>query len=114
VLVIILCFAGICWLGFRIARRAPDQFGQVLAAGLTALIGVTAVLHVAVSLAVLPATGITLPFISYGRTSLFVSLAAVGVLVSIGHGNQGRRKTAGRRRATATAGGGGGGGGTPK
>jgi len=101
VLVITLCFAGICWLGFRIARRAPDPFGQLLAAGLTALIGVTAVLHIAVTLAVLPATGITLPLISYGRTSLFVSLAAVGVLVSIGHG-QGGRKTAGRRRVTET------------
>lgn len=104
VLVIILCFAGICWLGFRIARRAPDAFGQLLAVGLTAVIGVTAVLHIAVTLAVLPATGITLPLISYGRTSLFVSLAAVGVLVSIGHGPAGAgRRTAGRRRATAAA-----------
>ena len=103
VLAITLCFAGICWLGFRIARRAPDAFGQLLAVGLTALIGVTAVLHIAVTLAVMPATGITLPLISYGRTSLFVSLAAVGVLVSIGHGHQGQRRTAGRRRATATA-----------
>ena len=105
VLVIVLCFAGICWLGFRIARRAPDAFGQLLAAGLTALIGVTAVLHIAVTLAVLPATGITLPLISYGRTSLFVSLAAIGVLVSIGHGQGGGapRRTAGRRRATAGA-----------
>ena len=102
VLVIICCFAGICWLGFRIARRAPDPFGQLLAVGLTALIGVTAVLHIAVTLAVLPATGVTLPLISYGRTSLFVSLAAVGVLVSIGHGAGGQRRTAGRRRATAT------------
>lgn len=102
VLVIICCFAGICWLGFRIARRAPDPFGQLLAVGLTALIGVTAVLHIAVTLAVLPATGVTLPLISYGRTSLFVSLAAVGVLVSIGHGSGGPRRTAGRRRATAT------------
>lgn len=105
VTVIILCFAGICWLGFRIARRAPDPFGQFLAAGLTALIGVTAVLHIAVSLAVMPATGITLPLISYGRTSLFVSLAAIGVLVSIGHGQQSQRRTAGRRRATSPAGG---------
>ena len=103
-LVIILCFAGICWLGLRIARRAPDPFGQFLAVGLTAVIGVTAILHIAVTLAVMPATGITLPLISYGRTSLFVSLAAIGVLVSIGHGVEARRKTGGRRRATAPAG----------
>lgn len=96
VLVIVLCFAGIIWLGFRIARRAPDAFGQLLATGLTALIGVTAILHIAVTLAVMPATGITLPLISYGRTSLFVSLAAVGVLISVGHGSEGggRRKAA--------------------
>ena len=98
VLVIILCFAGMIWLGFRIARRAPDVFGQLLATGLTALIGVTAILHVAVSLSVMPATGITLPLISYGRTSLFVSLAAVGVLVSIGH-PAGRDGGGARRRA---------------
>jgi len=103
-LVIILCFGGICWLGLRIARRAPDPFGQFLAVGLTAVIGVTAILHIAVTLAVMPATGITLPLISYGRTSLFVSLAAIGVLISIGHGVEARRKTAGRRRATAPGG----------
>ena len=72
------------WLGFRIARSARDPFGQLLASGLTALIGVSAVLHIGVNLAVLPATGITLPFVSYGRSSLLVSLIATGILVSIG------------------------------
>jgi cell division protein FtsW len=52
------------------------------------LIGVTAALHVGVSLALLPATGITLPFISYGRSSLFVALVATGVLISIGRGRR--------------------------
>lgn len=89
VLVIVLCFAGIIWLGFRIARTAKDPFGQLLAVGVTALIGLTAILHISVTLAVLPATGITLPFISYGRTSLFVSLAAMGILISVGHGRVG-------------------------
>ena len=58
--------------------------------GLTALIGVTAALHIAVTLALLPATGITLPFISYGRSSLFVALVATGVLISIGRGRGAR------------------------
>ena len=89
VLVIVLCFAGIIWLGFRIARTAKDPFGQLLAVGVTTLIGLTAILHICVTLAVLPATGITLPFISYGRTSLFVSLAAMGILISVGHGRAG-------------------------
>ena len=73
------------WAGFRIARSAPDVFGQLLAVGLTAMIGASALLHIGVSLAVIPATGVTLPFISYGRSSLLVALVATGVLVSIGH-----------------------------
>jgi cell division protein FtsW len=77
-------FGMFVWLGFRIARSARDPFGQLLASGLTALIGLSAVLHIGVNLAVLPATGITLPFVSYGRSSLLVSLIATGILVSIG------------------------------
>src|SRR5204862_385390 len=69
VIVILALFGTFVWLGFRIARSAGDPFGQLLAVGLTALIGVTAALHIGVSLALLPATGITLPFISSGRSS---------------------------------------------
>ena len=63
---------------------------QLLAAGLTALIGIGAVLHIGVSLAVLPATGVTLPFVSYGRSSLLVSLIATGMLISVGQRRTGR------------------------
>jgi len=83
-------FAVLLWLGFRIARSAPDPFGRLLATGLTAMIGLSAILHIGVSLAVIPATGIPLPFISYGRSSLIVSLAAIGILISVG---QAREKT---------------------
>lgn len=79
-------FATYVWLGFRIARTANDRFGQLLAIGLTASIGLSAILHIGVTLAVLPATGVTLPFVSYGRTGLFMSLLGTGVLVSIGEG----------------------------
>ena len=58
--------------------------------GLTALIGIGAVLHMGVTLAILPATGITLPFVSYGRSSLLVALAATGMLISVGEGRTGR------------------------
>jgi cell division protein FtsW len=78
-------------LGFRIARSAPDLFGRLLASGLTAMLGLGAVLHIGVSLAVIPATGIPLPFISYGRSSLIVALAAVGILISVGHARRGAR-----------------------
>ncbi|MGH7613034.1 MAG: FtsW/RodA/SpoVE family cell cycle protein [Gemmatimonadales bacterium] len=89
VLALALGFGMFIWLGFRIARSARDPFGQLLAAGLTALIGVSAVLHIGVNLAVLPATGITLPFVSYGRSSLVVALIATGVLISVGQGRDG-------------------------
>ncbi len=71
-------------LGLRIARRAPDSFGFLLAIGLTALVVVSAFIHMCVSVGLLPTTGVTLPFISYGGSSLVVSLAAVGILLNIG------------------------------
>lgn len=71
-------------LGLRIARRAPDAFGFLLAVGLTALIVVSALIHMCVSVGLLPTTGVTLPFISYGGSSLVVSLSAVGILLNIG------------------------------
>lgn len=84
VLMIVLCFTVFCWLGFRIARTAEDPFGQYLAAGLTATVGVGAVMHMAVTLNLMPTTGLTLPFVSYGRSSLVVSLVGAGILISIG------------------------------
>src|SRR5207247_1128 len=84
VLAIVVLFGTFMWVGFRIARSTSDAFGQLLAVGLTALIGFTALLHIAVSLGLLPATGITLPFISYGRSSLFA--ARVGRVAGPGVG----------------------------
>jgi len=81
---IIAAFAVYIGLGLRIARTAPDGFGMLLAAGLTSLIGVPAILHMAVTLALVPTTGLTLPFLSYGRSSLLVALAATGVIINIG------------------------------
>lgn len=81
---IILLFALYIGMGFRIARTAPDRFGMLLATGLTSLVGVTAFLHIAVTLALVPTTGLTLPFLSYGRSSLLVSLLATGVIINIG------------------------------
>ncbi len=69
--------------GFRIARRAPDLFGELLAIGLTSLIALHAVLHMSVGLGLVPATGLALPLISYGRSNLLVTLAAVGILMAI-------------------------------
>ncbi len=84
VAVVVLAVGVIAILGLRIARRAPDAFGFLLAVGLTALLVVGALVHMGVSLGMLPTTGVTLPFISYGGSSLVVSLAAVGILLNVG------------------------------
>jgi cell division protein FtsW len=84
VLLVVALFALFCWLGFRIARTAADPFGQYLAVGLTATVGLTAFMHMAVSLGLMPTTGLTLPFMSYGRSSQVISLAGTGILISIG------------------------------
>ena len=86
---VILGFTAVALIGYRIARNAPDLFGSLLAIGLTNLIAVQALLHMAVTTALVPTTGMTLPFISYGRTSLMVCLAAVGVLVSVARAGAG-------------------------
>jgi cell division protein FtsW len=84
VLVVVSLFALFCWLGFRIAKTATDPFGQYLAVGLTATIGLTAFMHMAVSLGLIPTTGLTLPFMSYGRSSQVISLLGTGILINIG------------------------------
>jgi cell division protein FtsW len=82
-LAIIILFTSFALIGYRIARNAPDLFGSLLALGLTNLIVVQGLLHMGVNLALIPTTGITLPFLSYGRSSLLVCLVAVGILMNI-------------------------------
>jgi len=82
-LVVILCFLALVFMGFRVARLAGDRFGELLAVGIASLIGLQAFLHIGVGLGVFPATGLSLPFISFGRTNLVVMLAAAGILLSI-------------------------------
>ena len=79
----ILLFAGFAVAGYRIATRAPDLFGYLLGIGMTNLIVVAALLHMGIAMALLPTTGVVLPFISYGRSGLLVSFAAVGILLSL-------------------------------
>ncbi len=96
VCVVVALFALFCWLGFRIARTATDPFGQYLAVGLTAAIGLTAFMHMAVSLGLIPTTGLTLPFMSYGRSSQVISLLGTGILINIGR-LRGRSRGSGTR-----------------
>jgi cell division protein FtsW len=76
-------FVVLAYAGIRTALRAPDTFGALLAAGITAWLCLQAFINVAVVAAILPVTGITLPFISAGGSSLIISFAAVGILLSI-------------------------------
>ena len=69
---------------FAIALRARDSFAMLLAVAMTALLTVPALLNAAVVMGVVPTKGLTLPFLSYGRTSLVVSFLAVGILLGIG------------------------------
>jgi cell division protein FtsW len=69
--------------GLRVARRAPDEYGTILAAGLTAMITVYAVINIGVATAFFPTTGLPLPFVSYGGSSLVVNMAAIGVLLNM-------------------------------
>ncbi len=80
---VILLFVFIGWRGFLIAKKAPDVFGQLLAAGITSWILVQAFINMGAILALTPLTGIPLPFISYGGTSLVSMLFAIGILLNI-------------------------------
>lgn len=80
---IILLFAALVWRGFVIGMRAPDKFGSMLAIGLIAQIGMQVVFNLAVITNSFPNTGISLPFFSYGGSSLLMLLAQMGVLLSV-------------------------------
>jgi cell division protein FtsW len=82
-IVVIALFLAFAYGGIRTAVRAPDTFGALMAAGITAWICFQALINIGVVVAVVPVTGITLPFVSAGGSSLTVSLAAVGVLLSV-------------------------------
>ena len=79
-----LAFAAYGLLGFRIARQARSPFLQLVAVGLTFVTVITAYLHVGVVIGLLPTTGLTLPFVSYGRSNIVLTMFLTGVLVNIG------------------------------
>jgi cell division protein FtsW len=81
---LVLAFALYAALGFRIARKARTPFLQLVAVGMTVTMVLTAYLHIGVATGLLPTTGLTLPFISYGRSNLILSLLMTGILVNIG------------------------------
>lgn len=81
--IIVALFAFFCYRGLRCALNTKDNFARFLTVGITAMVGIQAFFNISVVLGLLPTKGIPLPFISYGGSSLFITLASVGVLLNI-------------------------------
>ena len=81
--VVIILFAIFIWRGILIAMRAPDMFGSLVAIGITSLVAIQVIINIAVVTSSMPATGMPLPFFSYGGTALFILLCEMGVLLNI-------------------------------
>lgn len=84
---ILFLFVLVIWRGFYIALKTKDKFGKLLAGGITTYLGVQALINLSSQTALLPLTGIPLPFISYGGSALIVSLSAIGILLNISKQN---------------------------
>jgi len=82
-LTVVILFAIFLWRGVRVSLRTQDNFGRFLAVGITSMIVLQAFINISVVLGLMPTKGIPLPFVSYGGSSLFVTLACVGVLLNI-------------------------------
>jgi cell division protein FtsW len=92
--VVLIAFGVMIYAGIRIAVRAPDTFGRLLAAGITSWIGLQAIVNLGAVTGLLPITGVPLPFVSFGGTALIVTLGAVGVLASIARAGGSTRRAA--------------------
>lgn len=88
-LALVMLYLGVMFQGYRIAKGAPDIFGKILAIGITTWITFQAIVNIMAMLALVPVTGIPLPFISYGSTSMATLLAAVGILINISRQTKG-------------------------
>lgn len=80
---VISLFLFLVWRGLRIAQRAEDPFGRLLAVGITSWIGIQAFINLSAMVALVPLTGVPLPFLSYGGSALILNLAAIGILLNI-------------------------------
>jgi cell division protein FtsW len=96
VFVLFVLFGIVIYRGLFIARNVPDRFAQLLAAGVTASVAMNFLLHSTVVLGLGPVTGVPLPFISHGGSSLLVNLIAIGILLSISRSVRPRSRTARR------------------
>jgi cell division protein FtsW len=92
-LIVVGLFAVLAYRGFKIASQATDVFGALLATGATSWLILEAMFNIAAVTGLMPFTGIPLPFISYGRSSLVATMAAVGILLSVSRGTRRSKQT---------------------
>ena len=85
---IVVLFVGLMWRGFQIASLVEDRFSALVAAGITCQFGLQAFINIAVVTGTLPATGMPLPLVSYGGSSLLFSLAGIGLLLNVARGKR--------------------------
>src|SRR5436309_10991696 len=83
-LVVLALFGALIYAGIRIAVRAPDRFGRLLAAGIVGWLGLQTLVNLGAVTGLLPVTGVPLPLVSFGGSSLVVTLAAIGILINVG------------------------------
>ncbi len=104
-IVVLVAFGALVYAGIRIAAQAKDVFGRLLAAGIVSWLGLQTLVNLGAVTGLLPITGVPLPFVSYGGSSLVVSLAGVGVLVNIANApaREAARAAASRNRKKARA-----------
>jgi cell division protein FtsW len=81
--VVLVCFCVVTWRGLRVALRAPDTFGALLALGLTTMVAIQAFVNISVVLGMMPTKGIPLPFVSAGGSSLLINLVGMGILLNV-------------------------------
>ena len=101
--VVIAAFSFLSFAGFRIALQAPSIMARCMAAGLATMLAVQAVFNMGATMNVLPLAGMTLPFVSYGGSSLIVSFTAVGVLYRISEDSERAREARPRKKTTRSA-----------
>jgi cell division protein FtsW len=102
-LVVLGLFAFLAYMGIRTARKAPDRFGMIIAAGITIWVTLQALINIGAVTAALPVTGVPLPLVSFGGTSLVILLVAMGILTNIAHQGEFKSASAGRRNGTPRA-----------
>lgn len=103
-LAIVVAFGFLLWRGTRAAMQAPDRFGMLLGIGIITGIIVQALFNISVVISILPAKGIPLPFISYGGTSVFMTMLAVGILLNISQSSEkSKSETASESRKYSSA-----------